>query len=357
MTTQCWIQDLMTWNLRIGGVFPFTANMIAMSLYSMCDVEGNQHLILDSIVGHKTDGTQVKEDEKYVIVNNRRHLRKTTKGWLLCIQWKDGSTSWETLANMKESFPLHVAEYAVNEGIDCHPAFSWWVPYILRKRDRIVAAVTKRFHKRTHKFGFEVPTTVEDAIRIDKENGNTLWQDAIRKEMENVRVAFKILNDGEEPPPGYQRMDGHLIFDVKLENFRRKARYVAGGHQVKVSSAVMTYASVVSRETVRIALTMAALNDLEVKTSDVMNAFLTAPCEEKIWTVLGPEFGPDKGKKALIVRALYGLKSAGSSFGCHMADCMQTLGYKPCKADPDLWYKPMTRPDDGFEYYAYVLLC
>ena len=58
----------------------------------------------------------------------------------------------------------------------------------------------------------------------------------------------------------------------------------------------------------------------------------------------------------MIVRALYGLKSAGSSFGRHLEDCMRHLGYKPCLADPDLWYKPMKRPDDNFEYYSYMLL-
>ena len=69
----------------------------------------------------------------------------------------------------------------------------------------------------------------------------------------------------------------------------------------------LTYASIVSRETVRIALTIAALNDLEVKMADVQNAFLTAPCSELIHTTLGPEFGEDQGKTAVIVRAFYGL--------------------------------------------------
>jgi hypothetical protein len=69
----------------------------------------------------------------------------------------------------------------------------------------------------------------------------------------------------------------------------------------------MTYASVVSRESVRIAFTIAALNDLDVKMADIENAYLTAPLIEKVWTVLGPEFGDDSGKVALIVRALYGL--------------------------------------------------
>ena len=48
----------------------------------------------------------------------------------------------------------------------------------------------------------------------------------------------------------------------------------------------MTYSSLVGRETVRIALTITALNDLHVKAGEVMNAYVTAPCSEKIWTVL-----------------------------------------------------------------------
>ena len=72
--------------------------------------------------------------------------------------------------------------------------------------------------------------------------------------------------------------------------------------------------------------------------------------------MLGPEFGADAGKKAFLVHALYGLKSAGGSFSCHLANCMRNLGYSSCIADSDLWYKPITHPDDGFVYYAYVLL-
>ena len=55
-----------------------------------------------------------------------------------------------------------------------------------------------------------------------------------------------------------------MIFDIKMEDFRRKARLVAGGHMTK-APATITYASVVSRETVRIALLMAALNDLMLR--------------------------------------------------------------------------------------------
>jgi hypothetical protein len=85
----------------------------------------------------------------------------------------------------------------------------------------------------------------------------------------------------------------------------------------------MTYAIVVSRESVRIALTLSALNDLEVNMTDIENAYLTATIADKVWCILGPEFGEDAGKKALIVRALYGLKSAGAAFRNHLAECMK----------------------------------
>ncbi len=81
-----------------------------------------------------------------------------------------------------------------------------------------------------------------------------------------------------------------------------------------------------------------------------MNAFITAPVEETIWTILGPEFGADQGKKAIIMWAIYGLKSSGASFRNHLVDCMRHMGYTPCLANPDLWMKP-----DGFECYAYLL--
>jgi hypothetical protein len=140
-----------------------------------------------------------------------------------------------------------------------------------------------------------------------------------------------------------------------MEDFRRKARLVAGGHMTDTPT-TNTYASVVSRESVRIALTLAAFNDLEVKTADIENAYLTAPVTEQIWTKLGPEFGSDAGKLAIIVRSLYGLRSAGALFRNHLADCMQHLGWMSCIANRDVWYKAETRPDDGHKYYAYALL-
>ena len=62
---------------------------------------------------------------------------------------------------------------------------------------------------------------------------------------------------------------------------------------MKNAPPTITYASVVSRETVLLSLTIAALKSLQVKAADIMNTSVTSPITEKIWTVLGPECGDD----------------------------------------------------------------
>jgi hypothetical protein len=100
---------------------------------------------------------------------------------------------------------------------------------------------------------------------------------------------------------------------------------------------------------------IAALNELEVLGADVQNAFLTAPNKEKVWMVAGPEFGADEGKTFLVVRALYGLKSASFSFRSYMAAKLTELGFQSTLADPDVWLRAASK-GDGEQYYEYVLM-
>ena len=90
--------------------------------------------------------------------------------------------------------------------------------------------------------------------------------------------------------------------------------------------APITYASIVSRKTVRVALMIATLNDLEVKLGNILNAYVEAPVTEKVWTILRPEFCKDARKTAEILRVLYDLKSAGAAFRSHLAKSMESLG-------------------------------
>jgi hypothetical protein len=85
------------------------------------------------------------------------------------------------------------------------PAFIWWGPHVLQKRTIIIADVAKCYHKRTHKFGIEVPKNWDDCVRLEKENDDTSWQDVVRKVIKNVIIAFKIINGEETVPPTYKR--------------------------------------------------------------------------------------------------------------------------------------------------------
>jgi hypothetical protein len=242
-----------------------------------------------------------------------------------------------------------IDEYAVCKNLHGAPAFVWWVHHVLKKHILIIATTTKRYHKRTRKSGIEVPNSWDDCMLLDMEYGDTMWQDALRKEMKNVSVALKVMNGDKAIPPIYQEIHSHMIFDVKMEDFIRNAHFVAGGHTTDTPHDMM-YASVVSLELARIALALAALNDLDVNMADIKNAYLTVPITEKVWTVLDPDFGDDAEKCALIVRALYGLQSVGAAFGNHFIECTNNVGWKPCRADRDLWMKAETHPDDGMLY-------
>ena len=112
----------------------------------------------------------------------------------------------------------------MEQGIDHEPVFTWCVPFTLKKRERIISVVNARFLKQRHKFGIEIPTSVKNTVELDLKNGNTYWQDAIAREIKAVRITFKILHGDGGSPPAHQQIRCHIIFDVKMEDFRRKAR-------------------------------------------------------------------------------------------------------------------------------------
>ena len=117
-----------------------------------------------------------------------------------------------------------------------------------------------------------------------------------------MRISFKLLEDGENIMPGYKKISYHVIFDVKFD-LTRKARLVAGGHKHRDVPSYTTYSSVVSRDSVRLMFMIAALNGLSVLAGDVGNAYLNAPCKEKVYVQVSSDlFGPENsGRYAYIV--------------------------------------------------------
>ena len=172
--------------------------------------------------------------------------------------------------------------------------------------------------------------------------------------MQNVMVAFEILEKGKPPPPGHQFFTLQMIFDLKMD-FTHKARLVTGGHLTQTPTS-LTYASVPSWESICLMFLVAALNDLNVVMTEIENAYLNAKVREMIWSTAGPEFREHNGAIILIVQALYGLKSSGAAWRAHFAQSLRDLGYESCVGgDPDVWRKPAVKPD-GNKYYEYIVV-
>ena len=202
------------------------------------------------------------------------------------------------------------------------------------------------------KFGIKIPNTAAEALNMDREAGNTKWYDAIKKEMDNLdRLdVFKYHPPTKEFPKseGWQKAPLRMIYDIKNEDQRYKARLVIGGHKVD-STGYNTYSSQVDGLSVLLLLLTAQHSNLSIMTCDVSNAFVTAPNSEKVWAVAGDEFGEKKGCKLEIQRALYGLAGSARAFADFFADTLIRLGFEPSRADPDLWIK---KTSYGYDYIA-----
>ena len=184
-----------------GSTDTYAANLIAENLYSQVDDEGRHFQLIDEITDHRKDGSALtKDDGFHTNKAGVKSKKTTTRGWVLLVTWKDGTSDWVKLKDLKDSNPIEVAEYAAGNKIVEEPAFAWWVPWTLRKRNIIISKVESKYWKRTHKFGIRLPKTVEQALAFVLEDGTDFWKTAIGKEMKNVRIAFEF-NDGTQSQP------------------------------------------------------------------------------------------------------------------------------------------------------------
>ena len=259
------------------------------------------------------------------------------------MEWADGSTSWLPIKELKETNSVETAQYALDNRIIEEPVFDWWAAQTLKRRTRLIKMSQSRHKRSGYKFGIRIPRSTKEAlVEIDREGQSNEWHAAIMKEMENVRIAFDIRPLGSATPPGFKKIPLTMIYDIKMD-FTKNARLVAGGHRTDPPTS-MTYSSVVSCESVRIAFTIAALNGLDVIMSDVGNAYLNAKTSEKVDGIAGAEFrDQDTGKICIIVHALYGLKSSGAAWRSHFANDLRDMRFLSTLADPDVWYRPAGR--------------
>ena len=128
-----------------GSIKPYSANLIAKNILMQANSDGIHHQLLEGIFNHSKDKRAIEKKEKnFVTKRGRRSMRQTTVGCKFNVKWRDGTTTWVSLKDLKESNPIEVAVYVTARHIQDEPTFYWWVPYKLRKRDRIIASVNSR---------------------------------------------------------------------------------------------------------------------------------------------------------------------------------------------------------------------
>ena len=119
-----------------GSIQEYTTNLVVENMLSQSDTEGRRHMIFKEIVDHRVADTAIKKEDGFTVgFNSNVHHKKTTCGWDICVEWRDGSTSWLPLKDVKDANPLELAQYAIANQISEEPAFKWWVQDILMKKE------------------------------------------------------------------------------------------------------------------------------------------------------------------------------------------------------------------------------
>ena len=137
-------------------------------MYAQIDSEGNQYQLLNEIIDHRSDKSAIGIADGFTTSRNGNRVpKKTTQGWSLLVSWKDGFSDWIPLKDLKDAYPIQIAEYAMANQIANEPPLNRWVHTVLMKRNRIVAKV-KRYRWTTHKFGIPLPKTVEESLAMRK---------------------------------------------------------------------------------------------------------------------------------------------------------------------------------------------
>ena len=260
------------------------------------------------------------------------------------VEWESGEVTYEPLTLISKDDPITCAVYAKKH--DLLDTTGWkHLKRYARTSKRLIRAVKQSRIRQVrasarYQHGFQVPKDYNDAIRLDKENSNTQWQDAMDLELTQIHE-YKVFKDTG-------KAQFHNGKAVTPDGFQ-KARHVADGHLTK-EPVESIYSGVVSLRSLRMVVFLSQLNDLEIWGADVGNAYLEAYTDQKLCIIAGPEFRELQGHLLIMIKALNGTHSGGAGWHDRLFDILQELKFKPSKADPDVWM----RPEPGGTCYEYI---
>ena len=233
------------------------------------------------------------------------------------VEWEPGEVTYEPLTLISKKDPINCAVYAKKR--DLLDTTGWNHPKRHAKISKrpIRAVKQSRIHQvrasARYQHSFQISTDYNHAIRPDKKNSNTHWQDTMDLESSQIHE-HKVFKD-----------------TVNLDD-RSKERLVT------------------ALRSLRMVVFLPQLNNLEIWEADVNNAYPEAYTDEKLCTIAGPEFKELQGHFLIMVKTLYGTHSGGARWHDRLFDIFQELSFKPSQVDPDVW----TRPEPGGTCYEYI---
>ena len=269
------------------------------------------------------------------------------------VEWESGEVTYEPLTLISKDDPITCAVYAKKHDLLDTTGWTHLKRYAKTSKRLIRAVKQSRIRQvrasARSQHDFQVPKDYNDAIRLDKENSTTHWQDAMDLELTQIHE-YKVFKDTGKAqfhsgkavtPDGFQKIRVHFVYAVKHDG-KFKARLVADGH--------LTKEPVVSLRSLRMVVFLSQLNDFEIWGADVGNAYLEAYTDQKLCIIAGPEFKELQGHLLIMIKALYRTRSGGARWHDRLFDILQELKFKPSKADPDVWM----RPEPGGTCYEYI---
>ena len=286
---------------------------------------------------------------------DRNHPNHKGSPYNVMIEWENGETTHEPISKIHQDDPITLAKYAKDNDLLDTVGWKRCKPHARRtvKLNRLIKQVKLRSFRTSPKYmyGYLVPRNYKDALRIDTMNGNNKWIDSIKLEMQQLDEYDTFIDVGMENlvsiPEGFTKIKVHLVFAVK-HDARHKSRMCANGNLTPVPLNSV-YSGVVSLRGLRLCIFAAELNGMEAYATDIGNAYLEARTQEKVCIKAGPEFGEREGHLLIIYKALYGLRSSGKEFGDLLAACLRELGFKPSKAEAEIF---MRERGGLYEYVA-----
>ena len=332
--------------------------------------QAEEDMSYNQLLDYIQKGTDAEEDPDPLfkfrdIVAHQGPLESTDpdqKGgkYNVMVEWESGEVTYEPLTLISKDDPITCAVYAKKHDLLDTTGWKHLKRYAKTSKRLIRAVKQSRIRQvrasARYQHGFQVPKDYNDAIRLDKGNSNTHWQDAMDLELTQIHE-YKVFKDTGKAqfhngkavtPDGFQKVRAHFVYVVKHDG-RFKARLVADGHLTK-ELVESIYSGVVSLRSLRMVVFLSQLNDLEIWGADVGNAYLEAYTDEKLCIIAGPEFKELQGHLLIMIKALYVTRSGGARWHDRLFDILQELKFKPSKADPDAWM----RPEPGGTCYEYI---